>query len=273
MRSRNRRLPSGWYPRTASEIEELLALWRKDSVEPGALAAVAPHAGWAFSGRLAARALASLGPAETLAVVGGHLPSGYPVLVAREEVYETPLGSLAQDAPLAAELGRLLDLDEDGSDDNTVEIQLPLIKALRPETKILWLRAPAGPASIELGACLDTAARRLGRSLVCLGSTDLTHYGPDYGFEPAGRGEKALAWVREVSDKGFIDALLARDAPAVLARGGAGSACSAGAAAAALAFALARGADRALLLGYSTSLELRRAESFVGYCALGFYPA
>jgi AmmeMemoRadiSam system protein B len=78
--------------------------------------------------------------------------------------------------------------------------------------------------------------------------------------------------VREVNDKGFIDALLAMDRDEALRHGDdEQSACSPGAAAAALAFAQAEGATRAELLGYATSLDLRRDESFVGYAAVGFY--
>ena len=49
-----------------------------------------------------------------------------------------------------------------------------------------------------------------------------------------------------------------------------GSACSAGAAAAAIGFALETGATEARLLAYSTSLEVRRDDSFVGYAAVAF---
>lgn len=273
MNLRRRSLPPGWYPESSLEITELLEAWKGEATPPPrpARAAIAPHAGWTFSGRLAYRAVAALGQADTVAVIGGHLPARYPVLCAHEGRYETPLGPLEGDAELAATLAGLLSMEEDRVADNTVEIQLPLVKALFPTARLLWLRAPAGPAAIELGEALAKAAATLGRRLACLGSTDLTHYGPDYGFEPAGKGQAAEEWVRKHSDRGFIDAALAMDPKAVLERGAEGSACSAGAAAAALAFAHALGADKAELLGYATSLEIRKAPSFVGYCAVGFF--
>jgi AmmeMemoRadiSam system protein B len=62
------------------------------------------------------------------------------------------------------------------------------------------------------------------------------------------------------------------DGEAVLLRGEEDhSACSFGAAAAALSFAQANGAVRAELLGYASSLDVRKDESFVGYAAVGFY--
>lgn len=276
MKTRRRVLPDGWYPSSASEVEDLVAEWRSDLPPKGALAAIAPHAGWAFSGPLAAKAALSLAEAETIAVIGGHLPSGYPVLIAEEDSFETPLGPIQANLELAAGLREAahaasIRVEADRSADNTVEIQLPILKALYPQARLLWLRAPASGAAIRLGEALSGAAAALGSSLVCLGSTDLTHYGPDYGFEPAGRGPSAEAWAREESDQPFIDALLAMDPEAALSKGEDGAACSSGAAATALAFAAERGAVHPRLLGRGSSLDLRRAPSFVGYCAVGFY--
>lgn len=271
MRMRERSLPLGWYPQSPSDIEGLIAQWSQNRPRKGACAAIAPHAGWGFSGRLAALSLLSLADAETIVVIGGHLPRDYPVLAAMEESFETPLGGIQRDNELYSALASRLRLEEDRARDNTVEVQLPLVKALFPQARLLWLRAPAGQSSLDLGLALAEAAGGLGRDIVCLGSTDLTHYGPDYGFEPMGRGARAETWVREVSDRGFIDALLDMDGPTALLRGEEGAACSAGAAVAALGFAQALGCDESLLLGYGTSLDVRRAPSFVGYCSLAFY--
>lgn len=272
---RSRRLPAGWYPLGAQEVREF---WIESTgARPGstggqAIAALAPHAGWAFSGRLAALAVASLGEADTVVVVGGHLGPGSPALAAPEDAYETPLGALRQDAGLYAELGHRLALGVDRAGDNTVEVLLPLVACAMPRARVLWLRAPADGTAWALGKVLSEAATALGRRVAVLGSTDLTHYGPDYGFEPQGRGEQAEAWAKDVSDADFIKAVLAGDGRAILAAGNGGAACSSGAAACAVAFALAQGGARPELLGYASSLELRASPSFVGYCAIAWTP-
>jgi len=293
MAVRRRVLPRGWYPDEGESVRELVAAWLGKKAPPqsekatprGALAAVAPHAGWAFSGRLAAEAVSSLLPAgagassrsfPTVAVFGGHLPPGASPLAAREPAYETPLGSVLADLELLSALenalrGKLA-LRVDEEPDNTVEVLLPLIAAILPGARVLWLRSPNDASSLALGEALAAAASSLGRVVVGLGSTDLSHYGPNYGFSPKGRGPAAEAWVREVNDRRFIEALLALDAAEALARGESErSACSSGAASAALAFALASGAKRAELFDYATSLDVRRDESFVGYAAIGFF--
>ena len=281
MSLRRRCLPRGWYPDDPKSLRDLITSWEIQG-NGGAMAAVAPHAGWTFSGRLSALAVASLTPAPiaalylmgnfTLAIFGGHLPSGARPLAAGESSFETPLGTLAADTELLQKLNASLDFGIDDQPDNTVEVLLPIVAILFPGIRILWLRAPNDTSAIDLGEALFKASTALGRTVVCLGSTDLTHYGPNYGFSPQGHGKDAEAWVRDTNDRRFIDALLKMDALEALRRAEAErSACSAGAAAATLAFALSGGATHATLIDYSTSLEVRHDDSFVGYAAISFH--
>jgi MEMO1 family protein len=286
MALRSRALPRGWYPDEPQALRDLMSSWVRaevlSSLPTKAIAAVAPHAGWAFSGRLAALSVASLAAVEqaspTVAVFGGHLPPGSTPLAAAESGFETPLGVLEADLELLDALksrlgiaqGRRLSRDEEP--DNTVEVLLPLVAALIPNARVLWIRVPNDPTALEIGEALHDAASSLGRELSCLGSTDLTHYGPNYGFSPKGHGPAAESWVRSTNDRRFIDALLALDGGEALRLGETErSACSSGAAAAALSFAKASGASRSRLLEYATSLDLRRDDSFVGYASVAFF--
>ncbi len=282
MSMRRRCLPPGWYPEDPDTLQKQLSSWKAPGgaasmpADPGTVAALAPHAGWVFSGRLAAMAAASLpkpaeGSALTVAIFGGHLPSGARALAARESSFDTPLGALDADPELLAALEGQVCLGRDEEEDNTVEVLLPIVALVFPGARVLWLRAPNDLSSMDLGEGLCAAARKIGRRVVGLGSSDLTHYGPAYGFSPKGRGGAAEAWVRGTNDRRFIDALLAMDGSAALSLAAAErSACSPGAAAAALSFARAMGADRARLLGYATSLDARPSDSFVGYAAIAF---
>ncbi len=267
-------LSAGWYPQDASSVRHAVENWNPQSARRDAKAAIAPHAGWSFSGRIASIAWSALGEADTVVIVGGHLSSSSPILIAPEDGFESPFGMLRADIELRDRVAdALADLSlstgADRAADNTVEVQLPFMGIFAQGARILWFRAPASAAAIALGKAIHEAAGSLDRKVVVLGSTDLTHYGPDYGFEPAGRGEAAERWVREVNDRGFLDALLSLDPAQAIGRAlEEGSACSPGAAAAALSFALEEGAGGLAELAYGTSLEVRRASSFVGYAAL-----
>jgi AmmeMemoRadiSam system protein B len=275
MNLRESALPAGWYPRSAGEIARFLAGF--DHGEGRARAAIAPHAGWFYSGRIAARAVSSLErEVETVAVLGGHLPAGMPPLFALEDGARTPLGSMPMDTELRDILRMELRGGEDRYADNTVEVLLPMVRFFFPRAMLLWLRLPAQSDSFEAGRAIAQAAEKLNRRVVALASTDLTHYGANYGFSPKGEGQTALRWVKEVNDAAFIRAVEATDPAAVLERAEKDrSSCSSGAVLGAVGFAAAFG-SAPRLLEYATSADVLLAKdeecpgSFVGYAAFGF---
>lgn len=274
MSTRPRSLPAGWYPAGESQTRRQIEAFLQAAGEPTetACAGVAPHAGWEFSGRLACRVLRCLDPeVETVAVVGGHLSPGDGVLAAFEQGYETPLGTVEADLELLACLRKRLEVAEDRWADNTVEVHLPLLRHLVPRARALSLRAAPSGEALALGEALAACAAQLGRRLAVIGSTDLTHYGPNYGFTPRGTGPEALAWVRGQNDRRLVEALLAHryEEALELARRER-SACSAGGAVAAARFAALGGSVRGRLLEYATSHDRLPGSSFVGYAAISY---
>jgi AmmeMemoRadiSam system protein B len=282
MTIREASLPPGWYPAGAPGIARFLEPWKTG--QGAALAALSPHAGWYYSGAIAAAAFSALdGGADTLAILGGHLAAGSPVLAFAEDAVRTPLGLMDIDGELRDALCSALSAGggscgwaPDLYPDNTVEALVPMARFFFPRARLVALRLPADPSSYETGRKLAEAARNLGRKLAVVGSTDLTHYGPGYGFKPRGSGEAALAWVREINDRRFIEAVLSGDSAAVLARAEAErSACSAGAALGVLGFVRPAVSGPPAppapeLLAYGTSADKAGGvpDSFVGYAAI-----
>ncbi len=275
MRVRRRCLPAGWYPerpeQALREIETMLAGARVP--DASARAGIMPHAGWHFSGRLALEVLSSLARGiDTIVIIGGHLRSTDRIVSCFEDAYDTPFGQIAADVQLRDALGAGLNPVEDREEDNTVEIHLPLLRYLAPEVMALGMRAPPSSLAAALGEAIARAAAALGRRVAVAGSTDLTHYGRNYSFSPAGGGEAALNWVREVNDRRIVESMLALDIDGALERARLErSACSIGGAAAAMSFARATGAGSGRLVGYMTSRDVHPDESFVGYAGI-LYP-
>ncbi|MCF7928585.1 MAG: AmmeMemoRadiSam system protein B [Spirochaetales bacterium] len=273
-------LPQGWFPRNKAELERQLAEWeetaeKRDSKIPEdkGIAGVLPHAGWAFSGELAYRVLRKLRKdVDVVVVVGGHLRSGDPVTVWMEDEVETPTGSMQLDNELRqAVLSETKNVPERGID-NTVEVQVPMVHALYPNAKLLALRFPPDRQSLAAGESLARLAEDKGLRIVVAGSTDLTHYGPSYGFQPFGGGAAARDRVEKELDRPFIRACLDLNGEqAVSLAASENSACSPGAAAGAASFAAASGVETGTLLEYRTSYAIHPAESFVGYAAI-VYP-
>jgi len=273
MQIREYSLKAGWFPRDPGEAAAFLTGLNKGSEEAKtSRAAIAPHAGWYYSGRIAARAVSSLQPeAETIVVLGGHLPAGSPALFAMEDAVRTPFGLISIDKDLRSILMNELNCSEDRYRDNTVEVLLPMVKYFFPNANLLWLRLPADMRSFETGRIISGASAELQRKINVLASTDLTHYGLNYGFSPHGTGQKALKWVREVNDAKFIKAVEDGEAEEVLLCAQRdNSACSAGAVLGALGFAENEKLGKPQLLEYGTSADIdpdEIPESFVGYFA------
>jgi AmmeMemoRadiSam system protein B len=208
---------------------------------------------------------------DTVVVAGGHLGPSDPVMIAPEDQLSTPLGLLTVDRELSDRLKRALRAIDDRHPDNTVEIQLPFVAYLFPSASVVYVRVPPSPDAIHLGETLAQYARSTGRQIRVIGSTDLTHYGPNYGFVEHGRGAKAVEWVRDANDAPLIETMLSmNDVGAISQALRDRSACSPGAAATAIAFARESGCVRGEEVDYYTSYSIQPAESFVGYAGIGF---
>jgi len=272
MRLRKRYLPPGWYPGSADRTREAIERMEK-AVPPHAshgIAGIVPHAGWEYSGSVAFEVFSRISRSmDTIVIIGGHLGPADGILCAFDDAYETPLGPIDADVALLEEIRAAMPVREDRYADNTVEVQLPFVHYLFPSARVLGMRASPSLDAGRLGAVLAGAARKLGRAIGVAGSTDLTHYGTNYGFSPAGSGESALRWVRDTNDRRFIESLLAMDSDAALERAlRERSACSAGGALVAMSFARESGIRQGTLVRYATSFDVHPAESFVGYAGV-----
>ncbi len=275
---RKRILPAGWYPRGEAGVRKILNNWRRESedrndrVNEDARSVIVPHAGWSFSGRIAFETLRALrSGCDTVIVVGGHMHEGEGVLAAEEELFDTPLGTVENDREFLAALLDRIELRGDTVPDNTVEVQLPFVLYLYPGIKVVWVRCGAGPEAVSLGRACAESAETLNKRICVIGSTDLTHYGPNYGFTPRGLGSAAVEWVKNSNDAAIVQAMLDMNSPEVLRLGNEEkAACSSGAAVAAIEYARSSGVEKGKLVEYATSHDIHPSESFVGYAGIAY---
>ena len=276
---RKRQLPRGWYPFDGKdcrrEIESYIEGWSPpDSIPEHGMGGIVPHAGWYFSGKLAARVLHSLKSKRKIDLIvlfGGHMGPDDPPRVVSEETCETPLGDIGIDQDFVKALMDKIGARKESpsSGDNTIEIQLAMIKYFFPDARLLALRPPFSTKAIDLGREIAQMAKERGLSLITIGSTDLTHYGPNYGFLTKGTGPASVEWVKNVNDKGFINRALEMDAVGLLDHAlKNSSACSPGAAASVIAACQGLGSKKGVLLDYYTSYDVMPDDSFVGYAGI-----
>ena len=263
---RKMKLPPGWYPKGEKEAVSRLSEWNVSSGrESGAVAAVVPHAGWTYSGKMAWEMISRI-PEDTeiVIVAGGHLYAGAPSLVLDYSALETPFGNLKVDRELIAAL--CADFEQDETADNTVEIQLPMIKYSLPQVSVLPVRLPPDNSSIRWGK--SAAAVLKGRKVFFLGSTDLSHYGLRFGYNDFGFGRAAREKIRLI-DRDFLEALKSFDLTRALNMAGEDRcACSAGAAAAAASFAEEYGSEGTIVSHHYSYDIFDGDQDFVGYGTL-----
>lgn len=241
---------------------------------------IVPHAGWFYSGRIASlvwKTLSECCQPKTIIIFGTvHYPGVHGNAAYPSGSWETPIGPLEVDSRLSRELSEDLDglllLDPKAHDhEHSIEVNLPFVKALFSNAKILPIAVPPSPSAAQLG-------RRIGeltanQSVIAVGSTDLTHYGSRYMFAPKGSGPDAHAWMRE-NDRRLIELIERLEADRIVPEAESHhNACGPGATAATVAFAEARGVERGVLVDYATSFDVRPDPIFemaVGYAGLVF---
>ena len=284
MKVRKAILAGSWYPASTSECEKEINNFLHDAtvVSPSSknklTGGIVPHAGWYFSGSIACNVINYLKKGDipdVFVIFGMHLGPEHPCYIMQKGAWETPFGNIEIEEELAGELVKKFNFNietpEYFTEDNTIELQLPFIKYLYGNVKIVPVGVPPVKESLEIGREAADIATRLGLHIKVIGSTDLTHYGLNYGFMPEGIGCSAVDWTRKVNDKKIIDIMLEMDPDRVIKEAlKHRNACCSGAAATAIAAAKQLGADHADAIVYATSYDKRPSDSFVGYAGIVF---
>jgi AmmeMemoRadiSam system protein B/AmmeMemoRadiSam system protein A len=215
-------LAGSWYPGEAAELGAYLdrALeeapdWAAPAGERvGAL--IVPHAGYRFSGATAAAGYRTvrgrsfdrvvlLGPSHHAAFRG--------VAIADADAWATPLGEVAVDAPAVARLRNapLVGPAPAGPDrEHSLEIQLPFLqRVLAPG----WRLVPVLVGRLEgedYPALAEAIRPLLGERTLLVVSTDFTHYGARFGYQPFAADDQ-VARRLEALDLGALAEVAARD--------------------------------------------------------------
>ena len=249
------------------------------------VAGIVPHAGWTFSGDLAAMVFSAIEKAnktvDTFVIFGAvHSHFDSTAAVYDKGSWQTPMGEIKIDEELAALISkksRSAKLNTEAHRyEHSIEVQVPFIQYLFKDAKIVPILTPPADFAVSVGSdvaeCIKSAADK---KIVCIGSTDLTHYGPRYGFNPQGSGAAGIKWAKEVNDRAFIDLALELKAEQILTKSMENqNACGPGAAAAAIAAARALGKTKGVLLAHTHSNEVmekkfgQTSEESVGYAAI-----
>lgn len=252
-----------FYPASRERCLAFLGGLRAGATTATGFAALVPHAGWVYSGETAALSVRSVADSrpETVVIFGAvHVHDRNDASLYADGAWATPLGPLRIDSELSDRLRQhpLITVDPlIHRHEHSIEVELPLIQHFVGDVQIIPLMVAPGVHAAEIGRIVATEAAELGRRVAFLGSTDLTHYGPAFGFEPEGHGEPGIRWARDVNDRRFIRYVADLEADAVVPEAYAHrNACGSGAVAATIAAARALGSTGYTELRHTTSAEV-----------------
>lgn len=187
-----------FYPGDAAELRTLVAELLSSAAPapprgPAPKAIIAPHAGYVYSGPIAASSFAALAPAapelRRVVLIGpSHRVRVRGVALPAAESFETPLGAVPVDGEAVADLARLPQVEVDAAahaDEHSLEVELPFLQLLCGPFQLVPLLV--GQADGEQVA--EVLERSWGGpETAIVVSSDLSHYLPAAEAERVDRG-------------------------------------------------------------------------------------
>lgn len=170
-----------FYPSDPSHLEQLLesffAATNPGHRDPAGI--VTPHAGYIYSGQVAAHAFAALDPSfsGTFVIIG---PSHHGYLTSVSAVpWETPLGIVDPDTEFIGALGIPADERSHGNE-HSIEVQVPFIKYRFPRSRIvpIMMGQQDIASATQLAEAVSAAIRATKRTVRIIASSDFSHYVP-----------------------------------------------------------------------------------------------
>jgi len=232
------------------------------------LALVCPHAGYMYSGPVAAHSYARLaeeGRPDVAIILGpNHTGFGSAVAISVGGVWRTPLGDVEIDTAVAEAIMDRADVisadDEAHFYEHSIEVQLPFLQFLYGsgfKLVPICMMLQGIRTSSEVGSAIAGAVRDLSLNAIIIASTDLTHYEPQSAAERKDRA--VIEAIERLDVPGLYRAV--EELPVTM--------CGFGPTAAAMVAAKELGAKKGELLKYATSGDITGDKSsVVGYASI-----
>lgn len=224
-----------FYPDDPDECRALAASYVRPTASTNAgdeateakpwIGGIVPHAGWICSGAVAGRTIAALAqarPVVDVVVVFGavHTPGALEgAALDTHDKWLTPGGDASLPTELQSSLAQASALFQYRSEfhrrEHAVEVEVPLIEQAWPTAVLLPIEVPLIDDAIAIGRQTAKTIAEAKLRPVFLASSDLTHYGANYAFAPAGIGPQGIRWAFD-NDRRLLDRVAKFDVDAVM---------------------------------------------------------
>ena len=261
-----------FYPGSAStlraEIEEFLSNVEKVPVDGKIVAIIVPHAGYVYSGQVAAHAYKQIEGLhfDTVVMIGvSHRVPFRGAAIYKSGAYETPLGTVKVDDALASELMDQTDILEFHPDadamEHSLEVQVPFLQVVLSNFKIvpILMRDWSGMISHAISDALAKVMKD--KNVLLLASTDMSHFHPYK--EAVSMDDVALTSIKRIDIEQLDDDLASGEAEL----------CGAGGVIVTLMTAKKLDAEGIKILKYANSGDVTgdKSDGVVGYFSAMIY--
>jgi AmmeMemoRadiSam system protein B len=195
--------------RLKEDIERLID---KEAKTTEAIACILPHAGYAYSGRIAGKTVSCLSVKENAILLGpNHTGYGAPFSIMTEGHWQTPLGKININSDLAKSiLNKSIYLTDDMYAhiyEHSLEVELPFLQYYNPDIKIVPIVVTEDQPQVykEIGESIASVLKesKLVNSSLIIASSDMTHYEPQRSAEKKDR--EAIEAILELNEDKLID--------------------------------------------------------------------
>ncbi len=225
-------LAGRWYPSGSIELAGQIDALLMGAGDSGGCAdpriVILPHAGYRYSGKTASFGYRHIGKSahegtgpDLVVILGpSHYSAFRGCVLSDVDFFETPLGRVRVERVIARKLLKHALFKSDPAafePEHSIEIHLPFLQRIFREKMNKGTRV----LPVLVGEVDDNEAGRIagilaaavaGTRTIFIVSSDFTHYGPNFGYEPFGRaeGHDTAALVQKL-DSGAIDLILKKD--------------------------------------------------------------
>jgi hypothetical protein len=259
-----------FYPGTAQELKkEIESLIDKQAIKQDCLACMLPHAGYIYSGKVAAETISHINIKDTVILLGpNHTGYGKAFSIMADGTWQTPLGEVKIDSSLAKDLLSGSKYLEDDclahTYEHSLEVELPFLQYFKSDFRIV----PIAFMSDDLAALKETGkeiaavlkASKMKDSAMIIASSDMTHY--ESQEEASHKDNEAIKAILELDEDRLMERVkrlrisMCGYAPAIVM----------------ISAAKSLGARSAKLIKYQTSGDVTGdRDSVVGYAGIILY--
>jgi len=175
------------------------------------IACILPHAGYIYSGKVAAEVVSQIGIGETCIVLGpNHTGYGVPASIMSEGEWQTPLGILKIDTTVARELLKNSTyLKEDALAhiyEHSIEVQLPLIQELSRKDFTfvpIVLATDEDLVYKDIAGAIAKTVRNSKKNITIIASSDMTHYETQKSANA--KDEEAIKAILDLNEKELLE--------------------------------------------------------------------